>query len=374
MARTIFCFFFFLCLVALLHPSYSGVVTLGKWNVPAMFVFGDSVVDGGNVVFVYPNCSTATLPYGIDFPTGPTGRFTNGKNPGDFLSQLVGIPRFLPAAMDPKTTGGTILYGVNYAYGGSGILDSPPGTSFISLSQQIKIFQTITIPELRTQFDNRKNVSSYLAKSIFVFNSGGNDLEQECSGPAQKEKCVSDEFIESLLANFTNQLKIVYNLGARKFVLFGIQANGCNPQYKATLLPTEKCREDLNLAAITFNSLLRSSIHGMKKSLPGSNFVFVNTYGIVRSVFDNPQSYGFKVVNQSCCTVSTEILGEPCVPYSIPCKHRSTYMYYDGAHLTEALYRHLAKKAYTSKLPTEVYPFNVADLAGLEIQTFSEAA
>ncbi|XP_031487942.1 GDSL esterase/lipase At1g71250-like [Nymphaea colorata] len=243
MARTTFCFFF-LCLVALLHPSYSEVVTLGKWNVPAMFVFGDSVVDGGNVVFVYPNCTTATLPYGIDFPTGPTRRLNNGKNPADFLSHLVGIPHFLPAAMDPKTTVETILYGVNCAYSGSGILDSPPGvrklfgagTLFISLSQQIKHFQTITIPELRTQFDNRKELSSYLAKSIFVFNSGGNDLEQECSGPVQREKCVCDEFNESLLANFTHELKIVYNLGARKFVLFGIQANGCNPQYKATLL------------------------------------------------------------------------------------------------------------------------------------------
>ncbi|XP_031487214.1 GDSL esterase/lipase At1g29670-like isoform X1 [Nymphaea colorata] len=365
MARSILCFFFFfLCLLALLHPSYSGAVTRRKRNVPAMFVFGDSIVDGGNNVFVDPNCTTDTLPYGIDFPTGPTGRFTNGRNPADILSQLLRIPRFLPAAKDPKTTGGMILYGVNYASGGSGILDYP-GSLFISLSKQIKHFQTITIPDLRTQFNNRQKLSSYLAKSIFVFNSGGNDCAQECSGSVRKEKCASDEFLESLLANFTHQLKIVYNLGARKFVLFGVQANGCNPQNKATLLPTEKCREDMNHAAITFNSLLRSSIDGMKKSLQGSNFVFVNTYGIVRNVFDNPQPYGFKVVNQSCCTISTGMRGGACVQGSMPCKHRRTYMYYDGAHLTQALYRHLVKKAYTSKLRTEVYPFNVAYLAGL---------
>lgn len=207
---------------------------------------------------------------------------------------------------------------------------------YISLNQQIKHFQTITIPDLRTQFNNTGKLSSYLAKSIFVFNSGGNDCAQECSGSVRKEKCASDEFLDSLLANFTHQLKvhdfisfgifcqstagaihpyltfqeqrfckllnsgvywrvflqIVYNLGARKFVLFGIQANGCNPMNKATLLPTEKCREDMNNAAITFNSLLRSSIDELKKSLPGSDFVFVNTYGIVRNVFDNPESYG----------------------------------------------------------------------------------
>ncbi|KAF3788764.1 hypothetical protein EJ110_NYTH15737 [Nymphaea thermarum] len=178
---------------------------------------------------------------------------------------------------------------------------------FISLNQQIKYFQNTTIPELRTQFNNTRKLSRYLAKSIFVFNSGGNDCAEECSGSVRKEKCASDEFLESLLANFTHQLKTVYNLGARKFVLFGIQALGCNPQYKTTLLPTEKCREDLNHAAITFNSLLRSSIDGMKKSLPDSNFVFVNTYGIVRNVFDNPQSYGMShfTVNLIIIIIST---------------------------------------------------------------------
>ncbi|XP_031489153.1 GDSL esterase/lipase At1g71250-like isoform X3 [Nymphaea colorata] len=363
MARTILCFFF-LCLVALLHPSFSEAVTLGKRNVPAMFVFGDSIVDGGNNVFVDRNVTTRFLPYGIDFPTGPTGRFTNGKNPGDFMSQLLRFPRFLPAFMDPKTTGGMILYGVNYASGGSGILDYP-GSLFISLNQQIKYFQNTTIPELRTQFNNTEKLSQYLAKSIFVFNSGGNDIEQECNGPVRKEKCASDEFLESLLANFTHQLKIVYNLGARKFLLFGVQANGCNPQHKATLLATEKCREDINNASKTFNTLLRSSIDRMYKSLPGSNFVFVNTYGIVRNVFDNPQSYGFKVVNQSCCTISTGMRGGACEKYSTPCMDRKTYMYYDGAHFTEALYKLLVKKAYNSTLPTEVYPFNVAHLAAL---------
>ncbi|XP_049934243.1 GDSL esterase/lipase At1g71250-like isoform X2 [Nymphaea colorata] len=215
-----------------------------------------------------------------------------GSPTGGTPSQHLRFPRFLPAFKDPKTTGGMILFGVNYASGGSGILDYQ-GSLFISLNQQIKYFQNKTICALRTQFNNTQKLSIYLAKSIFVFNSGGNDIEQECSGPAPKEKCASDEFLESLLANFTHQLKIVYNLGARKFVLFGVQANGCNPQHKATLQPTEKCKEDINNASKTFNSLLRSSIDKMNKSLPGSNFVFVNTYGIVRNVFDNPQSYDF---------------------------------------------------------------------------------
>ena len=46
--------------------------------VPAMFIFGDSLIDNGNnnnlPFFVKANY----YPYGIDFQAGPTGRFSNG--------------------------------------------------------------------------------------------------------------------------------------------------------------------------------------------------------------------------------------------------------------------------------------------------------
>jgi len=54
--------------------------------VACLFVFGDSLSDSGN------NNNRATLgranfrPYGIDFPQGPTGRFTNGRTSVDFIS------------------------------------------------------------------------------------------------------------------------------------------------------------------------------------------------------------------------------------------------------------------------------------------------
>lgn len=59
--------------------------------VPAMFVFGDSVVDVGNNNYLQLSFARAILPhYGIDFPTKkPTGRYTNGMNPADFLGKLM---------------------------------------------------------------------------------------------------------------------------------------------------------------------------------------------------------------------------------------------------------------------------------------------
>lgn len=53
---------------------------------PAMFVFGDSLVDCGNNNYISSLARANYLPYGIDFiGAGPTGRFCNGKTIIDFL-------------------------------------------------------------------------------------------------------------------------------------------------------------------------------------------------------------------------------------------------------------------------------------------------
>ena len=51
----------------------------------ALYVFGDSTVDAGNNKFIERSANVTFLPYGIDFPDGPTGRFTNGKTSADIL-------------------------------------------------------------------------------------------------------------------------------------------------------------------------------------------------------------------------------------------------------------------------------------------------
>ena len=46
--------------------------------VPAMFVFGDSLIDNGNNNDLPSFAKANYFPYGIDFSDGPTGRFSNG--------------------------------------------------------------------------------------------------------------------------------------------------------------------------------------------------------------------------------------------------------------------------------------------------------
>lgn len=52
---------------------------------PCFFIFGDSLVDNGNNNDLETMAKVDYLPYGIDFPAGPTGRFNNGRNLVDFI-------------------------------------------------------------------------------------------------------------------------------------------------------------------------------------------------------------------------------------------------------------------------------------------------
>jgi hypothetical protein len=46
--------------------------------VPALFIFGDSLIDNGNNNDLPSFAKANYFPYGIDFNGGPTGRFSNG--------------------------------------------------------------------------------------------------------------------------------------------------------------------------------------------------------------------------------------------------------------------------------------------------------
>lgn len=64
-----------------------GIVSI-QVEARAFFVFGDSLVDHGNNNYLVTTARADSPPYGIDFPTHqPTGRFSNGLNIPDFISQ-----------------------------------------------------------------------------------------------------------------------------------------------------------------------------------------------------------------------------------------------------------------------------------------------
>ena len=68
---------------------YLSSTLVSSRNVPAIFIFGDSIFDAGNNHF-NKNCSAQAdfPPYGSTFFHHPTGRFTNGRTVADFICEL----------------------------------------------------------------------------------------------------------------------------------------------------------------------------------------------------------------------------------------------------------------------------------------------
>lgn len=77
-----------LTLGSLKYISLGACVPNAQPEVPCMFVFGDSLVDNGNNNRILTLARANYRPYGIDFPEGPSGRFTNGKTIVDWLGKL----------------------------------------------------------------------------------------------------------------------------------------------------------------------------------------------------------------------------------------------------------------------------------------------
>ncbi|KAJ0970394.1 hypothetical protein J5N97_023271 [Dioscorea zingiberensis] len=117
--------------------------TLTSTEARAFFVFGDSLVDNGNNNFLATTARADAPPYGIDYPTHlPTGRFSNGLNMPDIISEYLGAESTLPY-LSPELRGERLLVGANFASAGIGILNDT-GIQFLNIiriTKQLEYFQ-----------------------------------------------------------------------------------------------------------------------------------------------------------------------------------------------------------------------------------------
>lgn len=90
-------------------------------KVPAIIVFGDSTVDSGNNNAISTVLKSNFEPYGRDFiGSQPTGRFSNGRIPTDFISEAFGVKQIVPAYLDPAYNIRDFATGVCFASAGTG--------------------------------------------------------------------------------------------------------------------------------------------------------------------------------------------------------------------------------------------------------------
>ncbi|KAK6939791.1 GDSL lipase/esterase [Dillenia turbinata] len=332
-------------------------------KVKGLFAFGSAQADNGNNNFIQTLSKVNYTPYGIDFPLGPTGRFYIGKNVIDLLGDRLRLP-LLPPFNDPATTKDKILAGVDYGSGASGRLNHTGmalAGNTTNLNQQVKNFIEVTLPDLEAQLGCSRN--QLLPNYLFIFYTGGEDylLDYFVRDPSGSIDTALQKFTDTLLNSLYGHIKSIYSMGGRKFVLFGIEPSGCLPVVLAAE-PGGECKHIVNQAAQLLNDGLKKLVDRARFQLPASLLVFVNTNQILVDIINNPSSKGFGDARNPCCEVRGR--GILCKVGGAVCRDRSAFVFFDGAHVTEAVNVVLADKAFSSIFAkSEVYPINVYQLA-----------
>lgn len=115
------------------------LVGKSKAKVPAIIVFGDSSVDSGNNNQIPTIAKSNFVPYGRDFLGGrPTGRFSNGRIPPDFISEAFGLKPAIPAYLDPTYNISDFATGVCFASAGTGY-DNATSDVLVSTNMNLPI-------------------------------------------------------------------------------------------------------------------------------------------------------------------------------------------------------------------------------------------
>ncbi|XP_019169234.1 PREDICTED: GDSL esterase/lipase At5g45670-like [Ipomoea nil] len=336
-------------------------------QVPCLFIFGDSLVDNGNNNNINSLAKANYLPYGIDFPGGPSGRFSNGKTTVDAVAELLGfnendIPPYA------RARGQQILKGVNYASAAAGIRDET-GQQLggrTSFSGQVNNYKT-TVSQLVQLLGDENSTANYLSKCIFSVGIGSNDYLNNYFMPlyySSSRQYTPQQFADLLIQQYTQQLRTLYNYGARKFALIGVGQIGCSPNALAQNSADGKtCVKRINDANQMFNNNLRQLVDSSNGNTPDAKFIYVNAYGIFQDLIDNPSAFGFKVTNAGCCGVGRNNGQITCLPLQNPCPNRNEYVFWDAFHPGEAANIIVGRRSYSAQNPSDAYPYDISRLA-----------
>ncbi|KAK9741282.1 hypothetical protein RND81_03G094600 [Saponaria officinalis] len=316
------------------------------------FIFGDSLTEVGNNNYLQYSLAKSNFPwYGIDFEGGQaTGRFTNGRTIGDIMSARLGIqspPPYLSLAPNDDR----LLNGVNYASGGAGILNDT-GLYFIqrlTLDDQINSFGNTTLA-IKVKIGEAA-ANKLLNNAIYFIGIGSNDYVNNFLQPfmAAGQEYSHDEFVDLLIATVQRQFVRLHELGARKVIFHGLGPLGCIPSQRVKSR-RGICLNQVNKWVQQFNARVQTISLKLNKVLPNAEFGFADTYNDVLDLINNPQEYGFKISNTSCCNVDTT-LGGLCLPNSKLCTNRTDYVFWDAFHPSDAANEILAEKLFSNLFP-----------------------
>ncbi|XP_062077686.1 GDSL esterase/lipase At5g55050 [Humulus lupulus] len=354
--------FFFCIIFSLFQYSCSEAQKV----TPAIYVFGDSLVDVGNNNHLALSLAKANFPHnGIDFPgKKPTGRFCNGRNAADFLAEKVGLPSSPPyLSLVYKKNTALFINGTSFASGGAGIFNGTDEVyrQSLPLTKQVEYYSTVHDKQVQQLGSTR--AEQHFSKSLFTIVIGSNDLFGYFGSSKLRNRTTPEEYVDKMIVTLKEQLKRLHSYGARKFVMIGIGPIGCCPAQRRKSSSGD-CFQEMNDWAIKYNDGLKSTLRELKSELNNINYSYFETYDVLNNLVQHPASYGFTEVKSACCGLGKFKSEVPCLPIAKYCSNRRDHVFWDLYHPTEATHSILSDYIFDGP-PKYIFPLSVKQLVAL---------
>ncbi|CAN4108697.1 unnamed protein product [Withania somnifera] len=363
MASSPTCFLHILALLFICLPLANTI----DFNYPAVFNFGDSNSDTGGLVAGVGD--RLEPPNGQTYFKNPSGRFCDGRLIIDFLMDAMDLP-FLNSYLD-SIAAPSFRKGANFAAAGSTILPATassvsPFSFGIQVAQFSRFKNRVSEIQAKTRkYDKYLPAQDFFQKGLYMFDIGQNDLAGGFYSKTLDQILAS---IPTILSEFEDGVKRLYDLGARNFWVHNTGPLGCLGQniakfgIDASKLDELGCVSSHNQAA----KLLNLQLYALCKKLQGqysdANITHVDIFSIKSNLIGNYSRYGFEQPLMACCGY-----GGPPLNYDSriacgqtkvldgnnatakACNDSSEYINWDGIHYTETANQFVTSQILTGK-------------------------
>ncbi|XP_022720014.1 GDSL esterase/lipase LTL1-like [Durio zibethinus] len=345
-----------------------GIVAPQAEAARAFFVFGDSLVDNGNNNYLATTARADAYPYGIDYPTRrATGRFSNGLNIPDLISEQIGSEPTLPY-LSPELTGQKLLVGANFASAGIGILNDT-GIQFVNIiriSKQLQYFKQYQ--QHVSALIGPQQTQRLVNEALVLMTLGGNDFVNNyylVPFSARSRQFALPDYVIYIISEYRKILVRLYKLGARRVLVTGTGPLGCVPAELAQHSIAGECAVELQRAAALFNPQLVQMLNGLNSELGSHVFIAANAYEMHMDWISNPQAYGFVTSKVACCGQGPYNGIGLCTIASNLCPNRDIYAFWDPFHPSERANRLIVQQIMTGS-SKYMNPMNLSTIVELD--------
>ncbi|KAJ1411251.1 SGNH hydrolase superfamily [Sesbania bispinosa] len=357
----------FVCMLII----WCNIIAVPQAEARAFFVFGDSLVDNGNNNYLATTARADSYPYGIDSPAHrASGRFSNGLNIPDIISEKIGSEPTLPY-LSPELDGERLLVGANFASAGIGILNDT-GIQFINIiriTAQLQYFRQYQ--QRVSALIGEEQAQNLVKQALVLITLGGNDFVNNyylVPFSARSRQFALPDYVVFLISEYRKILVNLYELGARRVLVTGTGPLGCVPAELAMHSRNGECAVDLQRAVNLFNPQLTQLLTQLNTEIGSDVFIYANAFEMHLDFVGNPEAYGFVTSKIACCGQGAYNGIGLCTPASNLCPNRDLYAFWDPFHPSERANRLIVDKFMIGSIEY-MNPMNLSTILALDSRT-----